>query len=128
MSQTNAVAELTAKILKELIVKTNKVFNFEDAASASRVFKGYETPERKIFMSNYYFQSGLGFQQTFGANILREEAGSARTDFIQFRGEISALIKERVDAEFAPGKQPLSQEANDAQTADKAEDMTTDDQ
>ena len=48
-------------------------FNFESAASAVKVFKGYDTPTRKMFMSNCYFQSGLAFQQTFGYHMLREE-------------------------------------------------------
>ena len=56
-------------------------FTFADAATAAKVFKGYDSVNRKIFMSNCYFQSGLSFQQTFGSNVLREDSGTSKADF-----------------------------------------------
>ena len=49
------MAELTAKVLKELTVETSKVFIYESVESAVKYFKSYDTPTRKIFMSNCYF-------------------------------------------------------------------------
>ena len=87
-------------------------FNFDNAESAAATFNRYDTPRRKIFMSNYYFQSGLAFQQTFGTRVLRVYAGSAGEDFVKFRDEIAALIKERIDSEFASRRELLGQETD----------------
>ena len=55
MEQSKVLAELEAKLRKELIVQTDHIFSYDSASHAYKAFKSFDTPKRKVFMSNCYF-------------------------------------------------------------------------
>ena len=105
MTQSDVLAEIKKKVLLELMVD-KKVFTYNDVADAYKKFTFEDSPTRKLFMSNCYFQSGIAFQHTFIAKIMIENNPGAKSEFMQLKSEMEAYIKERMDSELDSLKAP----------------------